>query len=223
MIYTLRQPPPHIKSKVSDYSVQSSGALIVQRESTDDFYLRYKFGERLKVLEIGISGVASLEKQKMIDGYQCVLIASKFEKSDQSQQCNYSVCNKLSGPHVKGFYLSGRGRYYNPKKAQEELNTIANFSELALDPGKLASRLELLVSPAKRGGGPKNNPYQFDLPLTMFEVFDACPENQTMGCGFIDPEVLHSLLGHTTCAENAAAIQGKNVHVFILSLLKPLY
>ena len=221
--YTFRKPPPRIKSKMSDYSVQSSGSLIVQRESTDEFYLRYKFGERLKVLEIGISGVASLEKQKIIDGYQCVLIATKFEKSDQSQQCNYSVCNKLSGPHVKGFYLSGRGRY-NPKRAQEELNTIANFSELALDPGKLASRLELLVSPAKRGGGPKNNPYQFDLPLTMFEVFDACPENQTMGCGFIDPEVLKSLLGHTTCAENAAAIQGKcTCFLFDSTLKTPLY
>ena len=206
-------PPPTTKSKISDYSVPSSGTLIVQRESTDEFYLRFKFGERLKVLEIGISGVASLEKQKIIDGYHCVLIATKFEKSDQSQQCNYSVCNKLSGPHVKGFYLGSRGSY-NPKRAQEDLNTIANFSELALDPGKLASRLELLVSPAKRG--PKNSHYQFDLPLTMFEVFDACPENQTMGCGFIAPEVLKSLLGNNTCAQNATAIQGKYVHVFLI-------
>ena len=206
-------PPPRTKSKISDYSVQSSGTLIVQRESTDEFYLRYKFGERLKVLEIGISRVTSLEKQKIIDGSQCVLIATKFEKNDQqSQQCNYSVCNKLSGPHIKGFYLAGPGSY-NPKRAQEELNTIANFSELALDPGKLASRLELLVSPAKRGG-PKNSPYQFDLPLTMFEVIDAHPENQTMGCGFIAPEVLKSLLGNTSCAQNATAIQGKDVNYF---------
>eukprot|EP00979_Chaetoceros_neogracilis_P002486 scaffold433_cov260-Chaetoceros_neogracile.AAC.13 len=86
---------------------------------------------------------------------------------------------------------------------QEELNEIANFAELWLDPGKLASRLELLLSPAYRG---IKGAYQFELPLTDFEEVDTS-ENKTMGCGFIPTCLLQKLLGMLVAKQGIAQIQ----------------
>ena len=191
-----RQPHITLKRKIrSAYAVKSNGFLEVIRENHDEFYLRWRFGDRVKVIEVSASKICSpLEKTKVIGGNKCVLVATKFEKSSNSTVPNNFMCGKLVGPHIKAFYLKGNKANYGPRDAQKELDSIAKFSDLALKPGKLANRLELLVSPAAWEVGNKN-PYMFSLPLSFFEEIST-PENKTMGCGFIPPNMLVKLLGY---------------------------
>ena len=201
-----RQPTTGGRRIKSKYAIQSDHVLEVFRESPDEFFLRKHFGNRLKVQEIGVSACDSLEKRRTFGTSECMLIASKFEKSGDNLLHKNLVCNKMAGPHVKAFYLAGpKGRnQQSTHQVQKELDAIANFSELALSPGKLASRLELLVSPAARG--PDKSPYVFELPLKHFEELDT-PENKTMGCGFIPSNMLEELLGGGARAKDCVAVQ----------------
>jgi len=186
-----RKPTTKREQKIhlSKFAVQSKGILSICRESTDEFFFRHKFGDRLHIKENRVSLTSSpLDKTIQFNGRQYILIASKFDNGGSSKShSNYSFFGKTAGPHIKSFYLAG-----TKESVQEELNEIANFSELWFDPGKLASRLELLLSPAYRG---IKGAYQFELPLTEFEEVDT-PENMTMGCGFIPTRLLQKLLGN---------------------------
>jgi len=186
----------------SKYASQSDGKLEVCRESNDDFFLRWRFGsERVKVVEVGVGQCHSLDTTKDFGGGQeYTLIASKWVKQE-ARPSKFCEIKFGGSSYVKAFYLQG-----NACAVQKELNEIANFSELGLNPGKLASRLELLVSMAARAPTSDRRPYMFELPTSLIEAVDL-PDNQTEGCGFIPSALLEELLGGGNEAKNALAVQ----------------
>ena len=186
----------------SEYAIESKGPLQVLRESNDDFFLRWKFGsERVCVTETSLSGKIVLPKTMTIGDETFSLVVSKLEQGNFNQS-KFGPHNPV-GSTVKAFYISHKPH----TSIQEELDAIADFSDLALTPGKCSSRLELLVSPAKRYSF-KNElkPYMWELPKQFFETIDIC-ENATMGCGFIPCNLLERLIGHNNEAKNAVAVQ----------------
>ena len=196
-----RQMPQSRSTRVkSKYAIQSEGSLEVIRETDDDFFLRWYFGSgNVKVFEVSGS-CPSLETSKDIGGQTYALVASKYEKQE-ARPSKFHAGKFGAAPYVKAFYVQG-----DAATVQKELNTIANFSELGLNPGKLASRLELLVSTAARAPTGEKEPYIRNLPISDIEEVDL-PDNQTMGCGFIPSALLEEVLGHGTDAKEAVSVQ----------------
>ena len=176
----------------SQHMTQSDGVLEVIRESEDDFFLRWHFGsDRLKIVEVGLNQNTTIERTKTFGDELYTLVVSKYEQGADGHTFR-SRLSKFGGtPFAKSYYLKG-----DIRSIQKELNSLANFAELALIPEKLASRLELLVSTAAvHSVGGEKTPYMFRLPASYFEEIDG-PENQTMGCGFIPCHILEDLLGN---------------------------
>ena len=71
----------------------------------------------------------------------------------------------------------------NPTGEKQKLNSFANFAELALNPGKLASRIELLISPALKDGRKGRYLYFIQSELSSFQVDENIDDNQSEGCG----------------------------------------
>jgi len=186
----------------SQYAVQSEGTLEIYRESADDFFLRWYFGERIKIHEVGVAQCPSLEKTKELGGDTCTLVASKYEKQ-KLRPSKYHASKFGGSPFIKAYYLADNP---NGMSAQKELDAIANFGNLGLSPGKLAARLELLVSTASCSPGKSKSPNMFELPTSIVEEIDL-PDNASEGCGFIPCNLLEELLGGGNDAKNAINIQ----------------
>ena len=187
----------------SKHLTQSDGTLEVIRETEDDFFLRWHFGsDRVKIVEVGLNQIRTIEKAKTFGDELHTLVVAKYEQGADAHTFR-SRLSKFGGtPYAKSYYVKG-----NFRSVQKELSNLANFSELALTPGKLASRLELLVSTAAvHSVGGEKIPYMFQLPASCFEEIDG-PENQTMGCGFIPSHMLEDLLGNNNDAKDALAVQ----------------
>ena len=187
----------------SKYLTKSEGELEIIREADDEFFLRWYFGsDRVKIIEVGLNSFEIIETTREIGTEVYTLVASKYEQGADDHNFR-SRLSKFGGrPYAKCYYVAG-----NCRSVQKELDSIANFSDLVLAPGKLASRLELLVSTAagQSLGGEKTS-YMFELPASHLEEIDN-PENQTMGCGFIPGHMLEDLLGNNNDAKDALAIQ----------------
>jgi hypothetical protein len=124
----------------------------------------------------------------------CQLIATKHVKPEGNRFYD-------SGAYIRAYYIQGERN-----KLKRELEQLADFGSLWYNPGKLAMRIELLVTPASKAPFGKDNYYMFKRPLEDFEVVNL-PENSTMGCGFIPPKLLKELLGYGSKGENAVAVQ----------------
>ena len=146
-IDTFSAPKKARKVEKPNSVIDNKGPIEVYRACHDNFFLGWHWGERLKIVEIGISEADTLPKSRRIGNLLCALVAVKFEKkSNYGSSCK----SKFDSPYVKAFYFAESGDGLRTLDAQEELSRIANFSELVLLPGKLSSWLELLVSPAAR-------------------------------------------------------------------------
>lgn len=179
---------PRIESK---YLTKSEGELEIIREADDEFFLRWYFGsDRVKIIEVGLNSLKIIETTRKIGTNVYTLVASKYEQGADNHNFR-SRLSKFGGrPFAKCYYVAG-----DCSSVQEKLDSIANFSDLVLAPGKLASRLELLVSTAAgQSLGGEKTPYMFQLPASHLEEIDG-HENQTMGCGFIPGHMLEDLLG----------------------------
>jgi len=209
------------KTVVSAYAVCSTGTPIIYRQCREESFLTWLWGDRVIVDEVGISEAQSIPPHmRHFNTLDCSIIVSKFEKPAEKGGPKRS--KSFETPYVKAYYLIEAGPNLEPIDAQKALNGIANFSELAFTPGKLASRLELLVSPAKKSKDNKLT-YMFVLPETCFEEMNV-PENKSMGCGFIPESLLEELLGGGTTAKKAAAVQMRaiipNIGIFKGMLVK---
>lgn len=189
------------KRSSSDYAVQSNSVLEVYREDDSHFFLRWFFGNRLKIKEVAANlQISKLERTIEFSSTTYHLVASKYEK--QRGRPSMFNASKFSGDYVKAFYLAEKSGV----SVQEEFNAIANFAELVISPGKLAKRLELLVSTASCSTGVNKAPYTFLLPMSFVEEIDL-PDNATMGCGFIPSFILSELLGGGKRADSAFGIR----------------
>lgn len=197
--------PPRKPSKrsSSQYAVETNSVLEVVREDDSHFFLRWFFGGRIKIKEVAANLQNSgLDKTLEFGGVTYHLVASKYEK----QKGRSFHADKFSGDYVKAFFLAEK----NGVSTQKEFDGIANFAELAMSPGKLAKRLELLVSTAACSTGKNKAPYTFLLPTSLVEEIDL-PDNATMGCGFISPNILSELLGGGKRADLALGVRGRSL------------
>lgn len=119
------------------------------------------------------------------------------------------------GKYIKLYYFITYGSGLKPRKAQRELEKIADFK--ALPPEKVISRIELLMSTAVWTYN-KGAPYTFLLGVSDFEEI---PENHHVGCGFIPPQMLKYLLGGITEIDVVQVrIVGESVGIFKGLLVK---
>ena len=199
-----REMPTSRTSRIeSKYLTKSEGELEIIREADDEFFLRWYFGsDRVKIIEVGLNSFEMIETTRTIGTKVYTLVASKYEQGADDHNFR-SRLSKFGGrPYAKCYYVAGDCR-----SVQKKLDDIANFSDLVLAPGKLASRLELLVSTAaSQSLGGEKTPNIYKLPASHLEEIDN-PENQTMGCGFIPGHILEDLLGNNNDAKDALAIQ----------------
>ena len=187
----------------SKYLTKSEGKLEVLREVEEEFFLRWYFGsDQVKVVEVGLNQFDTIETRREVGNEVYTLVASKYEQGADDHGFRSRLGKFCGRPYAKCYYIAGDCR-----SVQKKLDNIANFSDLVLAPGKLASRLELLVSTAAAHslGGEKTS-CVYNLPTSHFEEIDK-PENQTMGCGFIPSHMLEELLGNNNDAKDALAIQ----------------
>jgi len=171
--------------------VQSKYIVPVYRQTIDEYFLRYKFGNRLIVVEETLTSKTLISKNRMIGDKYCELMGTKLEKN--KAKGNFFKQGMYGGQYVKLYYYVTRASGLNFRNIQNELEKIANFK--ALPPEKVISRIELLMSTAAWTSTKKKSPYTFHLELPSFEEI---PERHNVGCGFIPPKMLEYMLGGLT-------------------------
>ena len=170
----------------------------------DQFILRYIFKGRIKIQKV-TKKTAPIEATRYFGGdSEYHLVATKFEKGQGRGRYSASMAD-----YIKAYFVEG-----TEESIRTELEGLAGFSELWDDPGKLAARMELLVSPACYiTNGDTRIPCIYNKDTSDFEILseEEFPENKTMGCGFIPKDMLVTLLGGGKKAENAVAVQARIV------------
>lgn len=117
--------------------------VIVKRTSQPQNFLKVMFGKNLKIVEQELGKVVlshTLDKELIIEGTTYHLLLSK-EKSNKLKKHSFEneVC--------VAYYIGGDD-FKSKDDVKDRLEAFGNLGQLALNPGKLCSRLELLVSPS---------------------------------------------------------------------------
>ena len=118
------------------------------------------------------------------------------------------------GPkYYKSYYFAVEGPGLKEKNLARLLMKIADFESLTYEHGahKTISRLHLLVSTASKPPGGNDYFCMYGLDENQVEVIE---DNGHLGCGFVPPELLVSLLGNSVPAERVFAIQVRLVGPF---------
>ncbi len=114
-----------------------------KESAKQQYYLKYLYGgNKLKKIETTLDKDKSevlLDKSIVIDGTTYHLFTSKLKEVSQKP----SIYEKMTNKRCVAYYVQD-----TPDNIKKLLDKIAGFSSLALEPGKLCSRLELMVSPA---------------------------------------------------------------------------
>jgi len=159
--------------------IRSKNDIVVVTSCEDEFMLCHLFDGLLHILEIPVSSKSpNLQTTLEINGCSCVLVASKFISTNDTPLGKHYAGNKPSCAHVKACYVSAK-----ISEVKQKLNSFANFAELALNPGKLASCIELLISPALKDGRKGRYLYFIQSELSSFQVDKNIDDNQSEGCG----------------------------------------
>ncbi len=118
--------------------------IITNENNSLMYFLKLKFGKYLKHIEGELNGdVIELPKIKKIGGKDYHLIVSK--QKERSLQT--SLFERTSKNWYVAYYLGGK-HFSTADDVKEMLEKLGDFSDIALQPGKVCSRLELLVSPS---------------------------------------------------------------------------
>lgn len=118
--------------------------IITNENNSLMYFLKLKFGKYLKHIEGELNGdVIELPKIKKIGDKNYHLIVSKQkEKSLQT-----SLFERSSKNWYVAYYIGGK-HFSTADDVKKMLEKLGDFSKIALQPGKICSRLELLVSPS---------------------------------------------------------------------------
>jgi hypothetical protein len=121
---------------------------------------------------------------------------------EQGGHCRCPGLPKYANACAKAFYVKREGPGLEKMDVEHELNKMANFGALE-NPRKIASRLELMITPAVWAPS-KKFAYQFALKVSAFE---ESPEQGNDGCGFFPKTFFDDRLGITdpssVCAPSA--------------------
>ena len=145
---------------------------IFRKQGDEEYFMKWKWGNRVKIREVNLSQKETFEKTCIVDGKECFLTVVKVEKK-----------KGLYNPNI------ARAYYLAELDTRAELEQLGDFSKLSVN--KAISRLQLMVSPAR--WAPKNaGPYHILFGKDEFELKE---ENGNMGCGFIPKEMLEKYFG----------------------------
>jgi hypothetical protein len=118
---------------------------ISEESNRQQNYIKFLFGESLIIEENNLDGAGdpSLEKTLTNGGKNYHLVLSR-KKDRKGKSFFYGI----EGNKVYQAYYVGGDLYPTADSVKRKLEEIADFSQLGMHPGKLASRLELMLSTA---------------------------------------------------------------------------
>jgi hypothetical protein len=151
---------PRKREKPSDLCTFDKPLLIIHQETgKEQYFAKWFFKSRLTILTADLNTLVELEKTREINGCQYDLLVAKLMKNE-GKSGKYS---RYERKIVKAYYVKRSG-----KTLQSELERLGDFSSIE-EPGKIASRLELMVSTAKH-----QNDYtlQFKLKTSDFNLVE---------------------------------------------------
>ena len=126
-----------------------------------------------------------------MEGHALEFVASKVHDDGMEPWGGKRKCLRMT-------YAVTEGPGFPPISLQCELEKLADWRALP-NPRKVASRLELLQSPAPRERA-------FQLQPALFELIDEPLSEEGGGCGFIPEALLERLLGGRVAARRCASI-----------------
>ena len=165
--------------------------IIHQETGKEQYFAKWLFKNRLSIVTADLQNLDELEKTKEIDGRECELLVSKMTKNEGKNN-KYSCYERKI---VKAYYVETSGL-----SLKSELERLGDFSG-EKEPGKIASRLELMVSTALRAPN-KDYSMQFKLKPSDFVLVE---ENFHDGCGFAPIKFFEDHLGRL--AQSTGVIQ----------------
>jgi hypothetical protein len=148
-----------------------------EESNREQYFLKWLFGERVFIREVVLNGEKEeLEKSLVRNGCEHTLVASKMVKKTGGRGKYFGY----EARSVKVYYIITSGPGFKTIDLKRELSMLGNFT--SMEPGKISSRFELMVSPAAWTRNRKNShPLQFKMGVSDFEEI---PENGNDGCGF---------------------------------------
>jgi hypothetical protein len=175
----------------------------------EQYFLKWRFGDRLIIRIVQLTdSTAKIQKKLLLKGAKCSLIAVKLIEN-KGGNAFAPGWQKFATTSAKAFYVACEGPGYETMDLEHELNKLANFGVLE-NAGKIASRLELMVSPAAWSPSRKSA-YQFALKASDFEEI---PEQGNDGCGFFPETFFDDRLGIT----DPSSVCAHQVRVYVPKL-----
>lgn len=155
--------------KLETYDGPPVQTMIAENNNKTQYFLKLIFGENIIKLEGELNGeIQKLEPKVVYDGKEYHIIISKLkEKKLQS-----AIHERTSKRWYVAYYVCGDD-ISSAADVKRKLEELGDFSEIAMQPGKVCSRLELMVSPACA-----MCPGLFKLHRNEFELIE---ENQNVG------------------------------------------
>lgn len=164
----------------------------------EQYFLKWLWGKRLLIQTQSLDEeTGKLDKTIERGDRKYELLVSKMIKS-KGKNPKFA---RFEQTIVKAYYVAVEGSEFEQIDLHTEMNRLGDFSSEA-EAGKIASRLELMVSTAAWAPN-KSHPLQFELKPSDFELVE---ENANEGCGFVPLSFLEEHLG-ATLAQKAGAIQ----------------
>ena len=154
--------------KFIEYNGEPVNITLIENKSKL-YYLKAKFGSNLEIIEGELNGeLLQLEKTIIRNGIEFHLVFSKLKEKKQ----NTHMSHKMEKDRYVAYYLGGHG-FDTVADVKRKLEELGDFSEIALNCGKMCARLELTVSPAS-----SQYPGVFEMKADEFELIE---ENQHVG------------------------------------------
>jgi hypothetical protein len=172
-----KKPKAQKPHTISTQAVQYTGPPIeIVRQDTDQFFLKFHFGDRLRVEEhVLTKATDSLPVQKVVHEQTYQLAVTKLVCS--RGQTSYKL--PLERSKVRAYYI----------RELQEISVKKEFEELGcfdgIIPGKIKARMELTISPVAMSASASVSgchPLSFMLQPDEIELVE---ENGNVGCGFI--------------------------------------
>jgi hypothetical protein len=198
---------PGVESPVHTFTgFEVSSIQVRQKGKGDDTFASRLFRNRMISYEFELNGKQRLPRfpehhYEESSGCRYELLGVKINKK-KSQNGGFTSFLFQNQKKATAYYVLVEKEGIEPINLQKELNKLAAFGRLKSSI-KVASRLDLLVSPAKSAGGEGRHHIYELLP----SYFETIPEVANEGCGFIPCSMIQEFLGGNKVGKRTFAIQ----------------
>jgi hypothetical protein len=143
---TITLPTAPVPYKKCKYEGDPIKTILWGDTNKSQYFLKLVFGSNLLKLEGDLNGdVVNLPTTYVDNGRKHYLIITKLNPEKAQETVRLERKSKRS---YSAYYAGDGNGITSADDVKEKLEAIGNFSQLALLPGKLCTRLELLLSPA---------------------------------------------------------------------------